>query len=281
MDTDTPNLLSPENYATLLSWINGDSLEKPPFAEEFIRRLEERYSNLTGRHVRRHTPGSTLSLTYIIEQADKGKDTDKEDNTVKKENKPEPEKKPETAPSIPEKIVYVPPMAPASGTLPIENEEGFIDAGIDSLTVAEAIAWCHSRMDTLITKGKPISMSSLQISLYIIYGFYLAQRNARLTKEHPQMWKYGPVFPRVYDKMRNSTGKAESFREINEHDPALGEFIQRTVSDSVNTSLRKTVENYMKKGTAYSQCLEREGEKWATPIPDTDIKAEFLKRLRN
>lgn len=278
METQTATLLSVENYRSLLSWINGQTGEKPSFAEEFIRQLDENITRLTGRTARRRNPALSLSLSSIMQEAQKEEQRRHEQDASRNETTTVTAQENSSDSPAGEKTAQQPILAP--GTLPLDNEDGFLESGLDSLNVAAAIAWCYSRLDSFLTRGKPISMSNLQITLYIIYGFYLAQRRTRLVSEHPQMWKYGPVFPRVYDKMMKKTEGSEApFREIEKKDPSLAEFIQRTVRNSVDRSLKKTTEDQMKPGTAYGITLKTEGEKWSTVIPDQEIYKEFQKKL--
>lgn len=44
-------------------------------------------------------------------------------------------------------------------------------------------------------------MTKIHKLLYISYGIFLARENKRLTNEHPQAWPFGPVFPRVHNKV--------------------------------------------------------------------------------
>ncbi len=47
-----------------------------------------------------------------------------------------------------------------------------------------------------------LNMSQIQLMMYISYGVWLASTGNRLMSEHPQVWQFGPVFPRAYNKIR-------------------------------------------------------------------------------
>lgn len=47
-----------------------------------------------------------------------------------------------------------------------------------------------------------VNVTKLQKLLYCCYGVALAQLGIRLTKESPQAWQYGPVFPKTLEYFR-------------------------------------------------------------------------------
>lgn len=49
-----------------------------------------------------------------------------------------------------------------------------------------------------------INITKLQKLLYCCYGVTLALTGQRLTKEYPQAWPYGPVFPRTFNAIRKN-----------------------------------------------------------------------------
>lgn len=67
----------------------------------------------------------------------------------------------------------------------------------DSLDVAAYIAQqCRIR-------GIACNNTKMQKLLYCVYGIYLAVTHKRICKEYPRAWKYGPVFPKVFNYIHN------------------------------------------------------------------------------
>lgn len=48
-----------------------------------------------------------------------------------------------------------------------------------------------------------IEHMKLQKLVYYAYGWWLAEKNARLTTESPEIWQYGPVFNHLYHVFKN------------------------------------------------------------------------------
>lgn len=46
--------------------------------------------------------------------------------------------------------------------------------------------------------------TKIQKLLFILYGFYLAVYNHKLLNETPKLWPYGPVFPKVFKKIKKN-----------------------------------------------------------------------------
>ena len=76
---------------------------------------------------------------------------------------------------------------------------------LDSVLLAKAL------QHMALIEGLQLTMSQIQTILYIAYGVRLAKHGERLTEEHPQMWQYGPVFPRVYAKLKKDS--SDGFEE--------------------------------------------------------------------
>lgn len=269
METATITLLARENYDSILDWLSGRAPEQPEVAEPFIRALSKAFTERTGTNLFQHAgSGHRLSLSHIMQQAR----LEDEKRTAAR-----------TESHAPEKETPAPQQAPprlTDGNLPLPNEDGFQECGTDSAELAQAVIWCHSRLDTRLTKGTPISMNRLQIVLYTLYGFYLAQRGARLTAEHPQMWKYGPMFPRVFNKYKDIPVNDTAFTRFQKEDPALAEFIERTVRRSYDTPVKNAYKEHMKDSSAYGACKKLNGEQWGAVIPDIEIHKEFTLKFR-
>ena len=79
---------------------------------------------------------------------------------------------------------------------------------MDSVDLAKAICY-RSKIN-----GHIFYRDQMQAMMYIVYGKALACKGARITKEHPQEWEFGPVFSRAYSKVRETSDDA--YREQSE-----------------------------------------------------------------
>lgn len=98
--------------------------------------------------------------------------------------------------------------------VPVETESNREESRseIDSFTLGRIIRYMGT------AEAHPLNMSQIQIILYISYGVWLASTGERLTSEHPQVWQFGPVFPRAYNKLRKDTSDGAA-----EYEPILKE----------------------------------------------------------
>ena len=179
-----------------------------------------------------------------------------------------------------------PPKTPAplpkigDNTIPFTDENGFLEAGKDSLDIAKAIAWHYTDAGVSAIRGRPISMKFLQMTLYVVYGTFLAQRLTRLTAERPQMWKFGPIFPRVYNKMsKGIVPDAAAAQAIREQDPSLDEFIGRIVRINAEKTTKELDKTHKAPTSPWGRCLQEYPDKWGTVIDDRTIAAWFQKDL--
>lgn len=77
--------------------------------------------------------------------------------------------------------------------------------------MAYILYFCRTTMPAI-----SVNSTKAQKLLYCCYGAVLAERNERLTDEHPKAWPYGPVFPRTFNdinKHRLTVGMAVSFKD--------------------------------------------------------------------
>ena len=273
---NTPSVLTGSNFEAMLAWMSSEGSEAPPFAEEFMVTLDILYMTRSGRSLRRarttDMPSSRLSLTYL------------------KEN-PLPEKAaPSPSPARKEALEAIATnqapraAAPArrlgDGDIPFTDENGFREAGLDSLDVAKAIAWHYADIGASAIRGCPLSLSFLQKILYVVYGTFLAERGTRLTAEHPQMWKFGPVFPRVQNKFEKGiTADRETAMTLKEKDPSLDEFIPRIIRILSEKSSKDLKGIHTSPSSPWGKCLQEHPDKWSTAIDDREIATWFRKDI--
>ena len=101
-------------------------------------------------------------------------------------------------------------------------EELFNELGLDSVLLAKALRYAGQR------QSRQFNMTQIHKLLYIAYGTYLVQQKARLTKEHPSAWPYGPVFPRVQKHVRLYDDISST--EYESLDPGIKELLNSVVS---------------------------------------------------
>lgn len=274
MEQKIPDILSKDNYEALMSWIASPGSEQPAFASQFMTTLDALYMSRSEQTIRRRPAGTTpskLSLEYIMSQAGRTES----DRPLHKDVKPNPvlEDLTALAESLPEKT------SPRieDNTLPLQDENGFKEAGLDSIRLAGAVAWHWSQLDRSLTGGRPVSMSFLQMTLYIIYGTVLAERGTRITSERPQMWRFGPVFARAYSNLtkRGISPNEEATEEIQHSDPSLDEFISRITRINAGKKLSDLSKYHMSKSSPWGQCNKRNPEKWSTPLDDNELRDWF------
>ena len=155
-------------------------------------------------------------------------------------------------------------------------EEQVSDLGMDSVDLAKALCW-RSREN-----GHVLYRNQMQTMLYIMYGRCLARSGRRMTSEHPQAWEYGPVFPRVYSKVK--TTDDPSYREqsdrLKESSPEVSELLDETVSRCSWRACRELLAVITAKGTPCAESRGRNPERKTAPLEDADIREWFSSRSR-
>ena len=315
MQTTLAELLSGENYRILVDWLDASEGDAPAFAGTFMTTLNLMYMNRTGSPVTRRggSGGAKLSLARLMKDSREKDATGTNDVATGSFRKvPETNRKNERHGIVTQSIeseeysrLHGPDVRGASfrnfpetnrkeddrhanfgtvggGTLLLEDENAFRETGLDSLALAGAVAWHYGLLESRLTRGRPMTMSFLQAVLYIIYGTCLAQRKTRIVSEHPQMWQYGPVFARVYTKMRGGAAPdRETAERIRRDDPVLYEFIARTVRMSVTKKFSDLTAPLKQKTSPWGRCNARNGDRWSTPLDDAEIAEWFGKRIAN
>ena len=271
---NTPSVLTGSNFEAMLAWMSTEGSEAPPFAEEFMVTLDLLYMSRSGRSLRRSrmadAPSSRLSLTFL------------KDNPIQEKTAPSPTRK-EALDAIATKEAprpAAPPRRLGDGEIPFTDENGFREAGLDSLDVAKAVAWHYTDIGASAIRGCPLSLSFLQKILYVVYGTFLAERGTRLTAEHPQMWKFGPVFPRVQNKFEKGiTADRETAMTLKEKDPTLDEFIPRIIRILSEKRSKDIKHIHTAPSSPWGKCLQEHPDKWGTFIDDREIAAWFRKDI--
>lgn len=290
MQTDYRELLSHEHFEKLIQWLDSPDGESPAFAAPFVSAMVSLYEKKTGKSMERRRssgPGSSLSLRAINGGNEMGNRL--LDNICRgsaprsgREDAQPVQASTAHTPEQPVDLEGTPPTDTVQDTrLRFEGEHVFVETGTDSLVVASVIASVWDLLEINVTKGRPMSMTLLQTVLYMAYGTALAQRQTRITAEHPQMWQYGPVFPRVYAKMRSGIeGNAADARRMREKDPALYDYIERSVRRGAESRYADFVDIHKAESSPWGRCRKRNGDKWNTVLDDEEVFAWFAARIR-
>ena len=261
--------LTTDNLAAIVAWLEGKDDSKPACTEPFISEL---HSRIRERKLQTESVAKRLSLTSLLE------DTIIETTTIQNEKNETHELQMEQMEQMARRTTAEPRME--GENLPLQNDQGYIEAGYDSVDIARAIVWHYGQLDREVAKKANMTMTLLQYTLYCVYGVVLAQRKTRLYKEHPKMWQYGPMFPRVYNKMRGDmTGSAEEADKIRKADPSLGEFIPRMLR--INACMRHTdlTKLHTSATSPWGRCRAEHGEDWTADIDDRQLEQWFTKYI--
>ena len=262
--------ISSEQFQQALGWINGQAStlgEKEVLA--MLRSLNDGFRE----NCRRLRPGPIprfrslslhpLSLTALMQDMDIGAEGT------------EPPQ--QAAPAIEQpRVVAAPETPPVSLTpeMKVMKEVGR-QSELDSVLLINSIAHVGAMA------GYPVSQSRAQIILYCLYGSRLGAGMERLAIEHPQMWRYGPVFPRAYKRgsIGDRTACADSYRELMDREPVLLTALSTKTQSMMATPMADL--NAVHKGarSPYGRMVARYPDKWGTQIPDEEIAEFFRSRM--
>lgn len=128
--------------------------------------------------------------------------------------------------------------------------------------------------------GYDINITKGQKLLYCCYGAVLALLDARLCKEHPKAWQYGPAFPRAYKAHRNNT------IEWNKPLKALSEEENKALVCILNETIKSfgkysasTLVNWSHQSNSPWALCSNKGEFLYNDIDDCIIASYFAKNV--
>ncbi len=141
---------------------------------------------------------------------------------------------------------------------------------LDSVLLIDSIAFVAEEAGTILSKSKA------QLILYCLYGTMLASGRGPLT-EHPQMWKYGPVFPRAY---RDShIGMREycelAWNSLKNRYPDMARALSGKTYSMMNTPMADLDMVHKESNSPYGRLLKANPDKWGMQIPDESIREFF------
>ena len=168
------------------------------------------------------------------------------------------------------------PALPSEESLPWENEAkpAAVPDSLDSVLVAKALQWMAS------THKVSLNISQIQTILYNAYGVYLATKGERLLSEHPQVWQYGPVFPRAYKHLKKNAGNGQVEHDMLRNDsPDRYEFIRRCFMRFAWTSAGSLNAPHIAQDSPWKKTKDSNSDKLGVRIEDELIRQWFLPRV--
>ena len=168
------------------------------------------------------------------------------------------------------------PALPSEESLPWENEAkpAAVPESLDSVLVAKALQWMAS------THEVSLNISQIQTILYNAYGVYLATKGERLLSEHPQVWQYGPVFPRAYKHLKKNSGNGQVEHDMLRNDsPDRYEFIRRCFMRFAWTSAGSLNAPHIAQDSPWKKTKDSNSDKLGVRIEDELIRQWFLPRV--
>lgn len=131
-----------------------------------------------------------------------------------------------------------------------------------------------------VVEGIELSQSQIQSILYIAYGVRLAKKNERLTAEHPQMWQYGPVFPRAYNKLRkDASDGTDEYYSLKSEYPNIFTYLENCFRRYAWTKACILVSPHLSEGSPWSDTRKANPDRWGARIEDELIREWFLPRV--
>lgn len=145
---------------------------------------------------------------------------------------------------------------------------------LDSYSVGKVIRYlgqvnCH-----------PVNMSQIQVIMYVSYGLWLASKGERLMVEHPQMWQFGPVFPRAYGKLRKDSGDGrEEYQKLQAHHPEVLDFIRDRFHRFAWMTATAANAPHVAEGSPWAMTRRQHPDKWGAVMEDGPIADWFRERI--
>ena len=247
-------MITPERFSEALKWINGVSTD---MADREVKELIDSMAVGYRRRYRELNPfGATPRLQTTMTNLPTienicGPEAADLFRKVMKENREREEKK-------------------------AEAEQEPIESRLDSVDMINSISHIAHR------QGQPLTSSRAQLILYCIYGSHLAHTGSRLEIEHPQAWKYGPVFPRAYKKgsLCDENICEESFGNLTSGHPDLAHLLSWKTESMLCTPMVDLNACHKGKSSPYGKTVSRNPDHWGVQIEDNLIQDFFRNNAR-
>lgn len=264
----TTTIQHTDTYRQVMAWLRGgDATPDPEMENSFLdimtaavaerlianRQEYERMARAAERAERRaHRPSGCLSIKAMLDEVRRETSEKTESVLADGEDLPEAE-----------------PMLQST----IQKEE-VSSCELDSVILAKSLR------HMAVIEGIDLTQSQIQTILYIAYGVRLATKNERLTSEHPQMWQYGPVFPRAYNRLRKEAddGSQEYDSLRNEH-PDIFQYLTNCFRRYAWTKACILVAPHVADGSPWADTRKSNPDSWGVRIEDDLIREWFLPRV--
>ena len=256
-----------------MAWLRGgDATPDPEMENSFLdimtaavaerlianRQEYERMARAAARAERRaHRPSGCLSIKAMLEEV--RRETPVKTETVIADGEDLPEAEPEKTESIQQSAIQT-------------NE--VLSSELDSVLLAKSLR------HMAVIEGIELTQSQIQTILYIAYGVRLATKGERLTSEHPQMWQYGPVFPRAYNRLRkDSTDGTDEYYSLKTDHPNIFKYLENCFRRYAWTKACILSTPHLSEGSPWSDTRRSNPDRWGVRIEDELIREWFLSRV--
>lgn len=264
----TTTIQHTDTYRQVMAWLRGgDATPDPEMENSFLdimtaavaerlianRQEYERMARAAERAERRaHRPSGCLSIKAMLDEVRRETSEKTESVLADGEDLPEAE-----------------PMLQST----IQKEE-VSSCELDSVILAKSLR------HMAVIEGIDLTQSQIQTILYIAYGVRLATKNERLTSEHPQMWQYGPVFPRAYNRLRkDSTDGTDEYYSLKTDHPNIFKYLENCFRRYAWTKACILSTPHLSEGTPWSDTRRSNPDRWGVRIEDELIREWFLPRV--
>ena len=264
----TTTIQHTDTYRQVMAWLRGgDATPDPEMENSFLdimtaavaerlianRQEYERMARAAERAERRaHRPSGCLSIKAMLDEVRRETSEKTESVLADGEDLPEAE-----------------PMLQST----IQKEE-VSSCELDSVILAKSLR------HMAVIEGIDLTQSQIQTILYIAYGVRLATKNERLTSEHPQMWQYGPVFPRAYNRLRkDSTDGTDEYYSLKTGHPNIFKYLENCFRRYAWTKACILSTPHLSEGSPWSDTRRSNPDRWGVRIEDDLIREWFLPRV--
>ena len=137
---------------------------------------------------------------------------------------------------------------------------------LNSVDVAKAIRWKGKEL------GYNFNMTQVNKLLYILYGVVLVEQKTKLTKETPQAWAYGPVFPSVHKniKLQDSINN-DTYLYLKRKYKQIAKILDSVIENFGEIPYRLLANWSCSDNTPWNLAFKRSKGQWNTPLSDQDI----------
>lgn len=264
----TTTIQHTDTYRQVMAWLRGgDATPDPEMENSFLdimtaavaerlianRQEYERMARAAERAERRaHRPSGCLSIKAMLDEV--RRETSEKTASVLADGEDLPEAEPMLQSTI--------------------QKEEVSSCELDSVILAKSLR------HMAVIEGIDLTQSQIQTILYIAYGVRLATKNERLTSEHPQMWQYGPVFPRAYNRLRkDSTDGTDEYYSLKTDHPNIFKYLENCFRRYAWTKACILSTPHLSEGTPWYQTRKSNPDRWGVRIEDELIREWFLPRV--